>query len=114
MTVTAATLKARFVEFAPVADSVVSAAIAEATHRTDVRVFGNRFDDAVSLRACDLLSTGAFGQQARVDPKAATVGGITLKTNMFSTVKIAFEVAVMRDASVPGWRSEKKVGFGFV
>lgn len=72
MTVTAATLKARFVEFAPVADSVVSAAIAEATHRTDVRVFGNRFDDAVSLRACDLLSTGAFGQQARVDPKAAT------------------------------------------
>jgi hypothetical protein len=29
---------------------------------------------------------------------------------MFSTVKIAFEVAVMRDARVPGWRSEKKVG----
>ena len=29
---------------------------------------------------------------------------------MFSTVKIAFEVAVMREASVPGCRSEKKVG----
>ncbi len=45
-----------------------------------------------------------------MERKAATVGGITLNTNMFSTVKIAFDVAVMRLASVPGWRSEKKVG----
>ncbi len=41
-----------------------------------------------------------------MEPNAATVGGITLNTNMFSTVK----VAVMRDARVPGCRSEKKVG----
>ena len=29
---------------------------------------------------------------------------------MFSTVKIAFEVAVMREARVPGWRSAKNEG----
>ena len=72
MTVTAASLKARYEEFAPVGDPAVTLAIGEATRRTDARVFGDRFDDAVMLRACDLMSTGAFGQQARVDPKAAT------------------------------------------
>lgn len=72
MAVTAATLKARWVEFTPVDDSVVTAAIAEATRRTDARVYGDRFDDAVAMRACDLLSTGAFGQAARQDGKGAT------------------------------------------
>ena len=41
---------------------------------------------------------------------AATVamqGGSTFQTNMFSTVKTAFEVAVMRLVSMPGSRSEK-------
>ncbi len=37
----------------------------------------------------------------------ATHGGSTFQTNMFSTVKIAFEVAVMRLVSIPGIRSEK-------
>jgi len=45
---TAATFKARFEEFTPLGDSVVSAALAEATRRTDVRVLGDRFDDAVA------------------------------------------------------------------
>lgn len=70
MTVTAASLKARWTEFGPTDDAVVTAAIAEATRRTDVRVFGDRFDDAVALLAADQLSVGAFGQQARLDPKA--------------------------------------------
>ena len=34
-------------------------------------------------------------------------GGITFQTNMFSTVKTAFDVAVMRLVSIPGNRSEK-------
>ena len=41
---------------------------------------------------------------------AATVamqGGSTFQTNMFSTVKTAFDVAVMRLVSMPGSRSEK-------
>ncbi|GJE69840.1 hypothetical protein CHKEEEPN_1371 [Methylorubrum podarium] len=45
-----------------------------------------------------------------IDSVAATQGGITLNVNMFSTVKIAFEVAVMREASVPGCRSAKNEG----
>ena len=41
---------------------------------------------------------------------AATVamhGGNTFQTNMFSTEKTAFDVAVMRLVSIPGNRSEK-------
>ena len=41
---------------------------------------------------------------------AATVamhGGSTFQTNMFSTVKTALDVAVMRLVSIPGSRSEK-------
>ena len=41
---------------------------------------------------------------------AATVamqGGNTFQTNMFSTVKTALDVAVMRLVSIPGSRSEK-------
>ena len=34
-------------------------------------------------------------------------GGNTFQTNMFSTVKMAFDVAVMRLVSMPGSRSEK-------
>src|SRR5258708_34718824 len=37
-------------------------------------------------------------------------GGSTFQTNMFSTVKTAFEVAVMRLVSIPGSRSEKYLG----
>lgn len=69
MTVTAASLKARWAEFSPTPDAVVDAALAEAVRRTDARVFGDRTDDAVALRACHLLSTGAFGQSARLDVK---------------------------------------------
>ena len=37
----------------------------------------------------------------------AMQGGNTFQTNMFSTVKTAFDVAVMRLVSIPGRRSEK-------
>ena len=37
----------------------------------------------------------------------AMQGGNTFQTNMFSTVKTAFDVAVMRLVSIPGSRSEK-------
>ena len=45
-----------------------------------------------------------------ISAMAATVamqGGNTFQTNMFSTVKTALEVAVMRLVSIPGSRSEK-------
>ena len=37
----------------------------------------------------------------------ATQGGRTFQTNMFSAVKTAFEVAVIRLVSMPGIRSAK-------
>ena len=68
---TAATFKARWAEFSAIDDAIVTAALAEATRRTDSRVFGASFDDAVALLAADQLSVGAFGQQARTDAKVA-------------------------------------------
>ena len=86
MAVTAATMKARWAEFSAVDDSVVTAAIAEATRRTDARVMGDRFDDAVSLLAADLLATGAFGQQSRQDPKA-TQGAVSTYRAQLQTLR---------------------------
>ena len=43
----------------------------------------------------------------KIAATVATQGGSTFQTNMFSTVKTALDVAVMRLVSVPGRRSEK-------
>ena len=42
-----------------------------------------------------------------IAPRVATQGGNTFQTNMFSMVKTAFEVAVMRLVSTPGSRLAK-------
>ena len=86
MAVTASTFKSRWPEFSALADPDVTAAIAEATRRTDARVMGDRFDDAVSLLAADLLATGAFGQQARQDPKA-TQGAVSTYRAQLQTLR---------------------------
>ena len=43
----------------------------------------------------------------RIAETVAMHGGNTFQTNMFSTVKTAFDVAVMRLVSIPGRRSVK-------
>ena len=45
-----------------------------------------------------------------IAPTAAAHCGITFHTAMFSSVKTAFDVAVMREASVPAAESTKKEG----
>lgn len=62
---TATTLKARFTELAPLGDSVVTAAIAEAEAECDARVFGASYDGAVGLLAAHKLSMGPGGATAR-------------------------------------------------
>lgn len=69
-TVTAATLKARWREFIPTLDAVVTAAIAEALPEVDANVYGDSYDHAVMLLACHKLACGAFGQDARAEAKA--------------------------------------------
>ena len=67
--------------------------------------------DAHHDAADDANSTPAIGRlTVATKPIAATVaahGGSTFQTNMFSMVKIALEVAVMRLVSMPGCRSAK-------
>jgi len=67
VTVTAATLKARWTEFAPTSDTIVDAAIAEAARSCDVAVYGASFDDAVTLLACHLLAVSPQGAPSRLE-----------------------------------------------
>lgn len=62
---TATTLKARYVELAPLGDPVVTAAIAEAEAECDARVFGASYDHAVGLMAAHKLTHGPGGATAR-------------------------------------------------
>lgn len=71
MTVTAATLKARFTEFAPTDDALVAAVIAEARQELDPAVFGATLDTAVSLLAAHKLALSPAGQPARLEGTAA-------------------------------------------
>lgn len=69
MSVTAASLKARFGEFAPVADATVEANLAAATLRTSAAVFTSSavFDEAVLLRAAHQLACSPGGMAARLE-----------------------------------------------
>lgn len=70
---TASTLKARFPEFAPTADAVVTAALAEATLLTSAAVFttGGDFDLAVLYRAAHLLAVSPQGMAMRLEGEPA-------------------------------------------
>ena len=60
---------------------------------------------AMTTRAADMGKlTVPIRQMAET---VAIQGGRTFQINMFSTEKIAFDVAVMRLVSIPGKRSEK-------
>jgi|GEM_PF-903705 len=74
MAVTPASLRTRRPEFTPTDDAVVQAAIDDAVTEVDERVFGEKADQAVSLLAAHKLAVSPFGQQARIDPKAAGPG----------------------------------------
>jgi hypothetical protein len=67
VTWTVADFKTRRPEFNPVDVAVVQGALDEAARECDPRLFGDRFDDAVSLLAAHKLSVSPFGQQARLE-----------------------------------------------
>ena len=64
---TPTSFKTRWTDFAPTSDALVQSALDEAARRTDERVFGTRYDDAVGLLAAHNLSISPFGQQARLE-----------------------------------------------
>jgi len=63
---TATTFKARYTTFSATADSVVTAALAEADRRTSPR-WGDRREDAIALLAAHNLSVEAGGMSSRSD-----------------------------------------------
>ena len=70
-----------------------------------------RWNIAITMTPATTIRPAAIGRlTVPISAIAATVamqGGSTFQTNMFSTVKTAFDVAVMRLVSIPGNRSEK-------
>ena len=69
MAVTLSSFVALHPEFSDTATDypdVVNGAIAEAKRRIDENVLGDRYDDAVSWLACDILETGPYGRDMRV------------------------------------------------
>lgn len=69
---TPTTFRARWPEFATLADSQVQANLTAAARRCDSRVFGDDTDEAVGYLAAHLLAMSPGGQQARLEGKEGT------------------------------------------
>jgi hypothetical protein len=85
MAVNAATFVAQFPEFeeiyaltAPVADgaAIVNGALLEAQAYCSATVWGDRYERGVFTKAAHILCMSAFGENARIDAKAATAYGV--------------------------------------
>lgn len=63
------TFRARWPEFEPTSDAMVTSALAEAYDETDERVCGASFELAVGLLAGHKLAISQFGQAARLVAK---------------------------------------------
>ena len=74
MTMTAASLKAKWPEFDAASDALVTAKIAHATLTLESSVFGDddTYDYAVGLKACHLLAMSPDGRPMRLDPQGAS------------------------------------------
>ena len=79
------------------------AAAARAAARRNISYDHDAGDDARALPAIGRLIV----QTSAIAATVAAQGGSTFQTNMFSAVKMAFDVAVTRLVSVPGRRSAK-------
>lgn len=80
MTVTAATLKARFSEFAPQDDALVAAVIAEAVAEVSASIYGANTDAAVTYLAAHKLALSPAGAPARLEGAAADPSGYARTT----------------------------------
>lgn len=98
MTVDAASLKARFVEFAPISDATVTANIAAATLRTSALVFTTSavFDEAVLLRAAHQLACAPGGMAARLEGVALSSPS-SVAADLGRTVYGASLLALLRE-----------------
>ena len=75
------------------------------------RASGSQAKERHHQMAATAATAAAIGRltvpRNTIAPSVATQGGSTFHMNMFSTVKMALEVAVIRLARVPGSRSAK-------
>jgi hypothetical protein len=69
------------------------------------RNIANTMMQAIAISPADIA--GLTVPMSRSAETVAIQGGITFHIIMFSTVKTAFDVAVIRLVSIPGKRSEK-------
>jgi len=103
VTVTAATLKARWTEFAPTSDTIVTAAIAEAARSCDVAVYGTTYDDAVMYLACHLLAISPQGAASRLDGGGAPSSPSSATADLGRTTYGASLLRLMRSRAGGAW-----------
>jgi len=70
LAVSRATLIARFPEFTATPESLVTAAIADATLMVDSDYYGGKADMAITYYAAHLIATNPLGEMARIDKKS--------------------------------------------
>lgn len=82
MAIDATTFVANFPEFAEInttLPTLVPVALLRAQAFCSQTMFGDRYQDAVFQKCAHLIAMGAFGENARIDAKAATAYGEVFK-----------------------------------
>ena len=67
MTLSVASFKVRFPEFAQTPTALIETALADAYRNCDERVYGEKLDQAAGFYAADQIATSPFGMQARLE-----------------------------------------------
>lgn len=106
---TASEIKARFTEFASVADTVVDAAIAEAKFHIDTSWPETVYKVAVMYRACHQLVLDGFGTSGQV----ATLNSLGITSFGIDDVSVSRSQEVVNSASGTDEASSTKYGRRF-
>ncbi len=76
MAVTRRSFLARYPNFEPASKIMIDEALRDAVANVDTGIFGTKTDQAVALKAADILALSPFGQNARMQKKdGSTVWG---------------------------------------
>ncbi len=99
MTVSIATFKAHFPEFADARapDDLIAAKLDEADNQTNSETWGDLLDQGILYLAAHLLATSPFGQQARLASSDAT----STYGNRYDRLAKSSQVGLLRTTSCP-------------
>ena len=106
---TATTFKTRYPTFAPKADALVTAVLAEAAAELDERLFGALYDTVVGLLTAHKLSIDPSGAAARTDAKA--IVAMKGQPHASSTYGIELDALIRKRAGGPWAIGQTPAGY---